>query len=118
MADVLGESMPKDYPSRCELLKGNRIALWDVLAECDIRGSGDRSITDPVPNDLTSFLNENEGVHHLFINGKTAFKYYRKFHSGAIEREVTLLPSSSPANAIKYADRLHEWMAIRDALRP
>ena len=117
MADVLEEGMPEDYTGRCEVLKRNGIAVWDVLAECDIQGSGDHSISDPVPNDLTSFLNENEGVHHLFINGKTAFKYYRKFHSAAIEREVTLLPSSSPANAIKYADRLHAWMAIRNALR-
>jgi hypoxanthine-DNA glycosylase len=117
MADVLEEEMPEDYSGRCEVLKGNGIAVWDVLAECDIRGSGDHSISDPVPNDLPAFLKENEGVHHLFINGKTALKFYRHFNSEAIEREVTLLPSSSPANAIRYADRRLAWMVIRDALR-
>jgi len=56
MSDVLDEVPIEGYPSRCDVLIKHRIAVWDVLAECDIRGSGDHTIINPVPNDLQTFL--------------------------------------------------------------
>ena len=75
MSEVLGESAIEDYPGRCDMLKRRRIAVWDVLAECDIRGSRDHTIINPVPNDLAAFLKENASVRQVFVNGRTAFKF-------------------------------------------
>jgi len=117
MGEVLDERMPDDYLDRCKMLTLGGIAIWDVLAECDIRRSGDHSIINPVPNDLLTFLKDKESISHVFVNGKTAFKFYRKFHEGAFTGKVKVLPSSSPANAIKWSVRRNEWKAISEALR-
>jgi hypoxanthine-DNA glycosylase len=117
MGEVLGDRMPEDYRDRCQVLTDNGIALWDVLAECDIRGSGDSTIINPVPNDLFKFLKENQSIRQIFINGRTAHKFFREFHEEAFKGKVTVLPSSSPANAIKWEARRDEWMAIRESLR-
>lgn len=117
MADVLEERMPEDYSGRCDVLRAEGIAIWDVLAACDIRGSGDSSIINPVPNDIPAFVKENSGIHHIFVNGQAAFRYHRRFHAEAIKIGTTSLPSSSPANAIRYVDRCQAWMGIQDALR-
>lgn len=117
MADVLGERMPEDYSSRCDVLRGNGIAVWDVLAECDIRGSGDNTIINPVPNDVPAFVRENRGIHHIFVNGQAAFMLHHRFYAEAIKMSTAQLPSSSPANAIRYVDRRQAWLAVRDALR-
>lgn len=118
MAEVLEVQMPDDYPGRCEVLTEGGIALWDVLAECRIEGSRDHTILDPVPNDLPRFLSENPDVRHIFVNGKAAHKLFLKFNDGRFSVKVSVLPSSSPANAIKWAVRRQAWMAVRDALRP
>ncbi len=117
MAEVLDRDMPEDYLERCQVLTDDGISIWDVLAECDIRGSGDNTIVNPLPSDLLKFLRENPSVRQIFINGKTAYKFYRKYHQEAFEGKVTVLPSSSPANAIKWEVRRNEWMVIREALR-
>ncbi|MHC1709900.1 MAG: DNA-deoxyinosine glycosylase [Methanomassiliicoccales archaeon] len=117
MAEVLYEDMPLDYRERCQVLTDNGIAVWDVLSECDIKGSGDNTIVNPVPNDLIKLLRENQSIRQIFINGKTAYKFYQKFHEGAFKGKVTVLPSSSPANTIKWEARLKEWATIGEALR-
>ncbi|HQQ25042.1 MAG TPA: DNA-deoxyinosine glycosylase [Methanomassiliicoccales archaeon] len=116
MAETLKANMPEDYAGRCVDLTENGITLWDVLAECEIRGSGDHTITDPVPNDIPAFLRANGSVRHIFINGMTAFKLYRRFQQSHVAIGSTVLPSSSPANAIDWDVRLEKWMAIRKVL--
>ena len=94
------------------LLK-NHIALWDVIASCEISGSSDSSIKNAVPNDLSVILNTAE-IKQVFVNGKTAEKYYNKYISPVIGRKAICLPSTSPANALKSLDNLiDEWSVIR-----
>ena len=38
------------------MLIQHNIALWDVIHSCNIKGSGDSSITDVVPNDIESII--------------------------------------------------------------
>ena len=117
MGAALDRKMPEDYQERCQVLTDNRIAPWDVLAECDIKGSGDSTIVNPVPNGLSTLLEGHRSVRHMFINGKTAHKFYLKYHQGAFAGKVTVLPSSSPANAIGWEVRRSGWMPIGEALR-
>lgn len=116
MAEVLGREMPDDYSGRCGVLVSNGVALWDMLARCDIRGSDDGSITNPVPNDLQRFA--DVGLRQVFINGRTAFRLYERFNGALFKGIVTSLPSSSPANAMTLSDKLERWMEIRRCLQP
>ena len=55
LASVLNEPMPSTIVERQTLLKKYHIALWDVLASCDIDGSSDSSIKNANPMILTNF---------------------------------------------------------------
>lgn len=97
---------------RLFLLK-NRIALWDVIASCEIEGSADSSIKNAQVNDLKLIL-QQANIQKIFVNGGTAKKYYDRYMQGAYQREALCLPSTSPANAAWSLERLIEaWQVIR-----
>ena len=105
---------PKDITEKKSFLLAHGVAVWDVIASCDIVGSSDSSIKNVVPNDLNIIL-EKAKIERIFVNGKTAKKYYDKYIKNLIEREAICLPSTSPANAAWSLDRLvDEWKKIKD----
>ena len=98
------------------MLLNNRIALWDVIASCDIYGSADSSIKNAVPNDI-GFIIKNSKIERIFTNGATADKLYKKYILPATGIEAMRLPSTSPANAAKSVDELvKEWAITVDSL--
>lgn len=104
---------PKTVQEKREFLLSNKIALWDVIASCDIVGSSDSSIKNVVPNDLTEIL-KNTNIKRIFVNGKTAKRYYDKYIKNVINREAVCLPSTSPANAMFSTEKLiDEWQIIK-----
>lgn len=107
IAAVTGTDTPVTIEEKSKLLHANYIAVWDVIASCDITGSSDSSIKNVVANDLTVIL-ESADIKQIFVNGKTAEKYYNKYIRGTIGREAVCLPSTSPANAGWSIDRLVE----------
>ena len=44
LAAVLGEKIPETIPQKKAMLKRHHIALWDVIASCEIMGSADSTI--------------------------------------------------------------------------
>jgi hypoxanthine-DNA glycosylase len=91
----------------------NRIALWDVIASCEIEGSSDQTIRDAVPNDLTPILSA-ANIRRIFVNGRKAEQLYNKLILPKIGRRAIRLPSTSPANAAKSLEQLiREWRIIR-----
>lgn len=82
---------------RRDFLLRHDIALWDVLCSCDIKGAGDSSIKNPVPNDFSLILNTSH-INKIFCTGATAFKFYTKLCSKKTGIDATYLPSTSPAN--------------------
>ena len=102
---VFEAPIPQTILEKRELLLSNNIALWDVIASCDIVGSSDSSIKNVVANDLSIILNEAQ-IERIFVNGQTAFKYYNKYIKNTIGREAQVLPSTSPANAAWSLDKL------------
>ena len=107
---------PITIEEKSAFLHSSHIALWDVIASCDITGSSDSSIKNVVANDLTEIL-DNADVKQIFVNGKTAEKYYKKYIRDTIGREAVCLPSTSPANAGWSVDRLIEtWGVIKNYL--
>ena len=115
LSAVLSESEPKSVAEKKSLILENRIALWDVIHSCEISGSSDSTIKHVVPNDLTRIL-DTADIRAIFVNGKTAKKYYDLYIKDRIGREAICLPSTSPANATYSLQRLiEEW---RNALIP
>lgn len=113
---VFGEEIPITIQEKSEFLHSNHIALWDVIASCDIAGSSDSSIKNVVANDLTEIL-ENADIKQIFVNGKTAEKFYNKYIRHSINREAVCLPSTSPANAGWSSDRLVDaWRVVKSKI--
>ena len=117
-AAVFGCEVPQTVDEKCAFLLHHRIALWDVIASCEITGSSDSSIRNVIPNDLTPILAAAE-IRQIFVNGGTAAKYYEKYQKPVLHREAVRLPSTSPANAAWSIGRLTEaWRIIRSAAQP
>ena len=48
IAETFGTSLPQTDAERRELILENKLALWDTIASCRIRGSADSEITDEI----------------------------------------------------------------------
>ena len=113
LAAVCGRDVPGNVEEKRTLLLEEGIALWDVIASCEITGSSDSSIKNVVSNDLSRIL-DTAKIEKIFVNGKTAEKYYRRWLLTITKREAVCLPSTSPANAAWTLDRLiNTWRIIR-----
>ena len=112
-AAVFGCETPATVSEKKRFLLKNRIALWDVIDSCDIENSADSTIRNAVPNNLEIILKEAE-IERIFVNGKTAEKYYKKYILPLIGRQAVCLPSTSPANAAKsLGDLVESWKVIK-----
>lgn len=111
---VYESETPKTVEEKREFILSHRIALWDVIASCEIKGSADSTIKNVTPTDLSSILNAAP-IKQIFVNGKTAEAYYKKYTEKVIDRKAICLPSTSPANAAWSLERLiKEWGKIRN----
>lgn len=117
VSSVLCVELPETIEEKKAFLHSNNIALWDVIASCDIAGSSDSSIKNVVANDLTDILS-NANIKKIFVNGKTAEKYYNKYIRDIINREAVTLPSTSPANAVWNIEKLVDaWKVIEHFIK-
>ena len=113
VASVFDEIVPKSIEEKKAFLLRNHIAVWDVIQSCDIDGSSDASIKNVKANDLNEILNAAD-IKAIFVNGKTALKYYKKYTEPILGRTAICLPSTSPANAAWNLESLvGEWKRIR-----
>ena len=105
LAACLGQPVPGTVEEKTIFLLSNHIAVWDVIASCDIRGSSDSSIRNVTPNDLTNLL-ALAPVRTIYTNGGTSHKLFQKYLEPSLNRETVKLPSTSPANAAWSLERL------------
>ena len=111
-AAVFGEETPVTVPEKRAFLLGRGVALWDVIAACDITGSADIKIKNARPNDLGVIL-ENARIERIFTNGNKAHELYEKFIFEKTGIADIKLPSTSPANAAFSLERLiKEWRIV------
>ncbi len=112
LAALLSQPVPVDIEEKKSLLLANGIAVWDVIAECEIIGSSDSSIRNVVPTDLAKLLRTAQ-VRQIYTNGGTAHRLYGKFQQKSCGRPDICLPSTSPANAAFSLERLiAAWSCI------
>ena len=116
LSEVLNTPVPMTVGEKRELLTSHGVALWDVIASCEIVGSSDSSIKEVTPNDLSRILGVAD-VRAIFTNGKTAHKYYDKYMKDMYGREAICMPSTSPANAsCSLSALVSAWSVIKDFL--
>jgi len=112
LAAVFKVEVPVTMEEKRTFLLAHGVAVWDVIKSCDIVGSSDSSIKNVVPNDLREILN-NADIRQIFVNGKTAEQYYKKYIEKEIGRKAICLPSTSPANAAWNVEKLvEEWKRV------
>ena len=104
VATVFDETMPRTIEEKRAFLLRNHIAVWDVIQSCEIEGSSDSSIRNVSVNDLNVILKEAD-IRTIYVNGKTALKYYQKYTEKQIGRPAICLPSTT---AMQSASRMVE----------
>ena len=113
LAAVMQDAPPCTVAERRAFLLRHRIAVWDVIASCDIVGSSDAKIRNAEVNDLSPILSAAP-IQQIFVNGQTAARLYHRWTEPLIHRPAIPLPSTSPANATWSLERLVEaWRIIR-----
>lgn len=109
IAALTQSEVPATIEEKKKLLLENRIAVWDVIAQCDIIGSSDSSIKNVTATDLECIFQKAD-IEQIFANGQTAKKLYDRYQKKNRGREIIGLPSTSPANAAFSLNRLiEEW---------
>ena len=112
LATLLKEPVPDTIEEKKAMLFAHRIALWDVIQSCDIKGSSDSSIKNVQPTDIGMIL-EKTNVTQIYANGNKAGQLYKRYQFPVTGIEAMVLPSTSPANAAWSYDRLCEtWRVI------
>lgn len=105
LAVLLEEPVPISIEEKKSMLLRNHIAVWDVIASCDIIGSSDSSIRNVVPADLNRIV-KYAPIQKIYANGGKAYELYRKYGQQMTGMEAVKLPSTSPANAAWQMERL------------
>ena len=112
LATLLKEPVPETIEEKKAMLLARRIALWDVIQSCDIKGSSDSSIKNVQPTDIGMIL-EKTNITRIYANGNKAGQLYKRYQFPITGIEATVLPSTSPANAAWSLARLCEaWKTI------
>jgi len=116
LAFLLNVPAPETSDDKKKMLLSHNIAVWDVIASCDITGSSDSSIKNVVPNDIGAILRGSR-IKRIFVNGGTALRMYNKYILPITDISAVYLPSTSPANVAWTLERLcGAWKVITDSL--
>ncbi|MDO4443410.1 MAG: DNA-deoxyinosine glycosylase, partial [Slackia sp.] len=105
LAEVFDEPAPRSIDEKRDLLLRRHIALWDVVASCDIEGASDASIKNAEANDLARIF-EAADIRAAFATGTKAGQLYKRLCEKRYGMACTVLPSTSPANAKASLDSL------------
>lgn len=98
-------------------LKKHHIALWDIIASCDIEGASDSSIKNVIPNNIEELVKKTK-ITQIFTAGRTAEKYYQKYGFPKLKMPSICLPSTSPANCqINLESMIKSWSIIKEYLK-
>ena len=111
LSALFSEPLPTTPAEKAAMALRHGIALWDVLASCEIRGASDASIRQPVANDFVPLLRQAP-IEKICTTGKTAWRLFQQHVQPTIGREAVYLPSTSPANQARFP-----WHILLDTWR-
>ncbi|OCB78579.1 DNA-deoxyinosine glycosylase [Flavobacterium crassostreae] len=103
------EAVSEVFEEKIALLQRHSIGLWDVLKQCDRKGSLDADIKNPQENDFDSLFQKYPQITTLIFNGKESHKlFFKKF--GQIEGiTYYVMPSTSAANTLSFDKKRTLW---------
>ncbi len=113
LAFLFEEKPPENIDEKRNFILSHNLALWDVIASCEIKGSADSSVKAAEPNDIASLL-MHSNIKNIFTNGQTAQRLYTRLILPETLKEAVCLPSTSPANASCSFEKLcSAWSVIK-----
>lgn len=101
--------IPNLLEEKIQFLLSNKIGLWDVLENCERKGSLDIHIKNHKENDFVALLEKFPAIKKIIFNGKQSHAFFiKKF--GQIEGiTYYVMPSTSPANTMTFENKLKIW---------
>ncbi len=96
LCSFFGEEIPAATEDKIEFLLRRKVALWDIVTECEIDGSKDDTIRNYRVANLEKVL-QNSKIRLIIANGGKAYDILSANYKD-IGVEVLKLPSTSPAN--------------------
>lgn len=120
---IIKEDIEPNYDKKIIFLKKNKIALWDVIDNCERVGSLDSNIKNEEVNDFKTIFKEYPNINFIGFNGKKAYDSFKKYVGFDLLRQYQIsykkLPSTSPIpskNFKTFDEKLKEWKIIKDYL--
>lgn len=95
LREIYGEDFADDTDSKIFFLLSHKIALWDMVVRCDVKGSMDADIKNESVADLGDILS-NAKIRAIVFNGKKSFELYKENYN--FDVKTYPLPSTSPTN--------------------
>lgn len=113
MGALFGFAADDDYDKRTAALRANGIGVWDVLRSCRRDGSLDSAVerNSMVANDFAALFAEHPTITRVLFNGAAAEANFRRLVPDAPDLPSRRLPSTSPAQTMRFADKLAAWAA-------
>ncbi len=112
LAEIFQEEIPLDPQGKKEFLLRKKIALWDMVVECEIEGSADSSVKNPKVADLTVIFKQAK-IQKILLNGTLSYTLFER-HYASCGLPYYKMPSTSPANP-RFDQRI--WREVLDDLR-
>lgn len=117
MFELLGEPFSTDYEDRVNLIRRNRIALWDCIASCERQGSLDSEIKNEEASKILELLSDHPTIQAVYCNGQKSYTNILKLLGKDFRLPIFALASTSPAYAgMKYEAKLQSWAEIKKYL--
>ncbi len=109
LSSFFHEELPTSIAQKMALLLGHGVALWDIVAQCEITGSKDDSIRGEQVVDL-HIICGHAPIERVLCNGTKAHSLLLAAGTEGLP-PILKLPSTSPANP-RYLERTwHEALA-------
>jgi hypoxanthine-DNA glycosylase len=111
MGEICGFDAAQPYDDRAAALTANGVAVWDVLRSCRRVGSLDSAVEPDsmVANDFGQLFERHPQITRVFFNGAAAEKNFNRLVHVTPDLQYRRLPSTSPAQTMRYADKLAAW---------
>jgi len=103
--------IPENFEEKVQFLQRNKIGLWDVLENCERKGSLDIHIKNQKENNFMALFEKFPAINKIIFNGKQSHAFfYKRF--GQIEGiTYFVMPSTSPANTMSFENKLKIWLS-------
>jgi hypoxanthine-DNA glycosylase len=111
--DIFGFDSSAAYDDRVASLCARGVAVWDVLRHCRREGSLDSAVerNSMVVNDFEAFFDAQPAIDRVYFNGAAAEKNFGRLVGIDRGLRYRRLPSTSPAQTMRYEDKLAAWRA-------